>query len=154
MSPRWLAHLGLASMLVAGCAIDTELGLAVDVRAARVQVRADAEGEVVTASLDLDYRVGAYAERARELRPQSIEIFLSEDARVVSFPPDRPAGFVPRVDPGESRRVTLRGSSPPGEAADPRQLCGRRPLVLFRWVDAVTNEVGLSEVTGEPTGCD
>ncbi len=145
----------LAVGLLCGCAIDTELGLAVEVRAARVDVRADPVGEVVGTSIDIEYRVGPYAQGGvRELRPQAIEVYTVDDVRVVGVTPDRPADFVPRLSPGESRQATLTGQSDPGEATDPRRLCGLPAVLLFRWIDVTTNEIGLSEGMVGVVACD
>jgi hypothetical protein len=153
VSRRATAILALAA-LGSGCAIDTELGLAVDVRAATVAVLADPAGDVVTTALELQYRTGAHAGEAHELRPQSIEVFTVDETRVVGISPDRPPVFVPRVGPGESRQVTLTGRSDPGEATDARRLCGQPAVVLFRWVDVTTGEIGMSEATSGPAACD
>lgn len=143
----------LGALASGGCAIDTELGLAVEITSASAEVAADAAGDVVSVTLGVDYRTGAHATESHELRPQAIDV-LAGDAPIVTISPNRPPLFVPVVPPGESRSTTLTGESAPGAALDPRRLCGSEARILFRWIDDATGEVGTSEATTPPVTCD
>lgn len=143
----------LGGLALGGCAIDTELGLAVEITTASAEVTSDAAGDVVSVTLGVDYRTGAHAMESHELRPQAIDV-LAGDAPIVTISPNRPPLFVPVVPPGESRSTTLTGQSAPGAALDPRRLCGSEARILFRWIDDANGEVGTSEATTSPVSCD
>lgn len=134
-------------VLVASCAVDTELGLDATIDAASVLVAAD---DSVVVSVDLTYRVGAYAEATHRIAPQAIVLFVA-DSPVVSLVPRAPPGFVGTVRPGESFMTTLQSTST--TATDPRRMCGAEVRVLFRWVDGSTMEIGMTDSTTSDVTC-
>ncbi len=138
--------------VLSGCAVDMELGLAVDIANATLDVRSEAGGDVVGLSMNVTYRVGAYARESHELIPQAIDVFIG-DAVVATIIPDRPPDFVPVLAPGESRTLVFTGASQPGVATDPRRLCDGEALLLFRWADGTTGELGMSETTTTAITC-
>lgn len=143
----------VSSVVACGCAIDTELGLAVDITEASAEVAMDPAGDVVSVTMAVDYRTGEHAMETHSFRPQSIDLFAG-DSSVVTLSPERPAVFVPDVPPGTSRSTMLRGVSDPGEATDPRRLCGTEARLLFLWIDDATSEIGMTEATTSTVVCD
>lgn len=144
MGARSIA-VALAAVL-SSCAVDTELGLDATIDAATVQVTTAA----VSASVDVTYRVGAYAEDARVFQPQAIDLFVGDEL-IVSLPPSLPADFEPNVAPGESRNATLEGGM--SGVTDPTRLCGADVRVVFTWVDQTTLEVGTTEAIADDVTC-
>lgn len=139
--------------LASGCAVDTEIGLSADVTSASAEVIADPAGDVVAVTMDVVYRTGEHTMEARELLPQGIDV-LAQQEHVVTLIPERPPGFMPRVSPGQSRSATFTAQSAPGAATDPRRLCGAEALLVFRWMDRATHELGSAEATTGPVACD
>lgn len=148
---RWALVAFAVSLLGAGCAIDTELGLDVTIHSSRVDVRAEPEGDVVAVSFDSTYRVGEHAPQAHRLMPQAIDVFAG-DVLVASITPDRPPGFVVDVMPGQSFSATFTGESRPGAADGARTLCGAEATLLFRWSD--DTHFGMAESTTTAITCD
>ncbi|MCZ7682242.1 MAG: hypothetical protein M5U28_27005 [Sandaracinaceae bacterium] len=143
----------LGALASGGCAIDTELGLAVEITSASAEVAADAAGDVVSVTLGVDYRTGAHATESHELRPQAIDVLAGGRADRDDLA-EPPAALRAGGAAGESRSTTLTGESAPGAALDPRRLCGSEARILFRWIDDATGEVGTSEATTPPVTCD
>ena len=143
---RRAAAIAALGAVLAGCAVDTELGLDASVDAATVQV---ASG-VVSASVDVTYRVGPYAEGTRIFVPQAVDLFVG-DALVVSLTPSTPAGFEASVAPGESRSARLEGGM--SGVDDPMRLCGAEVRVVLTWIDQTTLEVGTTEAIADPVLC-
>ncbi len=141
------------AILGAGCAVDTELGLDATIDAASVDVRPDTGGDVVAVTMSITYRVGEHAQESHQFTPQSIDV-LVDDSLVVSFPPDRPVGFVPLLQPGQTVQNTFTGESRPGVAMDPRRLCGAEAHVFFRWLDGTTSEVGMTDLLTSDITCE
>lgn len=135
------------AVLLGGC-VDTELGLDATVDSARITVAPD---DVVTARLETTYRVGEYAEGDRLFQPNGIELYVG-DALVARMVPSVPPTFVQRVSPGESRMSPILGED--DMATDPRSLCGAEVRVLFRWLDASTMEIGMTETTTSDVTCE
>lgn len=135
----------VGAVLLGGC-VDTALGLEATLGAARVQVAGDA----VTVSVDVDYRVGPYAEGDRMFQPQTIELYVG-GSLVASVTPDAPPGFVSRVAPGESQSTTLGGTTTMVSGAG--TLCGAEVTVLFRWLDGATLEIGMTETSTTDVVC-
>jgi hypothetical protein len=148
---RRAARLGpaVAALLALGCAdlADTELGVDATVESASVRHG----GGEVSATLDVSYRVGTHAEGERRFGPQSIDLFVGESL-VATLPPTTPPGFDGTLAPGESARVTLEGVT--SDATDPARLCGAEVTVLFRWVDATTLEIGMTEAVTSDVTCE
>src|SRR5690606_2890360 len=132
----------LASLLVASCAIDTEIGLDATIGAASLDVRAETEGDVVAITMPVTYRVGEHAQESHELMPQAIDVFAG-DIVVATISPNRPPRFVSMVMPGQTFSTTFTGESAPGVATDPRSLCGAEATLLFRWRDESNGTVGM-----------
>ncbi|MEZ4339427.1 MAG: hypothetical protein R3B82_22620 [Sandaracinaceae bacterium] len=135
------------ALLLGGC-VDTELGLDATVDSARVTVAAS---DVVTTRLETTYRVGEYAEGDRLFQPNGIELYVGETL-VARMVPSVPPTFVQRVSPGESRMSPILGED--DMATDPRSLCGAEVRVLFRWLDASTMEIGMTETTTSDVTCE
>ena len=130
-----------------GACVDTELGLDATVQAARVEVLGDA----VTVSIDIDYRVGEHAEGNRVFQPQAIELYVG-GALVATITPEAPPGFVPGLSPGDSRSATLGGTNAMVSGAS--TLCGGgEVVVLFRWLDGATLEIGMTEASTTDVAC-
>ena len=143
----WLAFCALAS----SCAIDTELGLDASVDAARVTV----SGVDVSASLDVTYRVGPYAEGDRLFAPQAVELFVG-DALIAQLTLAAPPGFDPAVAPGQARTATLTATASGVDLAS--QLCepragGAAVTVLFRWIDQSNREIGSTDAVTTDVTC-
>lgn len=147
------AVLPLVLACAGGCAIDTELGLAVTIEASSASVTSDGEGDLVAITMGVAYRVGEHAETAHEFQPQSVDVFVGE-ALVARASPNRPPAFVSLVRPGQSFTTTFTGETRPVTGADARALCGTEALLLLRWTDATTGEVGTSESTTADVTCD
>lgn len=139
------------SLVGAGCAIDTELGLDVVIHSSMVDVRAEAEGDVVGVTFDSTYRVGEHAPEAHRLMPQAIDV-LAGGVLVATMMPNRPPGFVANVMPGQSFSATFTGESRLGAASDARSLCGAEATILFRWSDDTF--LGMAEATTTAITCD
>ncbi|HJL19563.1 MAG TPA: hypothetical protein RMH99_28125 [Sandaracinaceae bacterium LLY-WYZ-13_1] len=135
----------LLGVLVAGC-VDTELGLDAMIDAASVRY----EGGIVSATVDVTYRVGEHADGARQFQPQAIDLFVGEEL-VVSLAPSVPMGFVAVLEPGDSASATLEAGL--SGADDPTRLCGAEVRVVFRWMDQTTLEVGTTEITTTDVAC-
>lgn len=135
------------------CAIDTEIGLDATIGAARVEVRAATDGDVVAITMPVTYRVGEHAQETHELLPQAIDIFAG-DIVVATISPNRPPGFMQVVMPGQTFSTTFTGESAPGVATDPRSLCGAEATLFFRWRDESNGTVGMAESTTSDITCD
>ncbi|MCB9593207.1 MAG: hypothetical protein H6719_10785 [Sandaracinaceae bacterium] len=135
------------ALLASGC-IDTELGLDAVIDSSRVTVAPDG---VVTARLETTYRVGEHAEGDRLFQPNGIELYVG-DVLVARMVPTVPPTFVQRVSPGESRSSPILGMDT--MATDPSQLCGATVTVLFRWLDASTMEIGMTQATTSDVTCE
>jgi hypothetical protein len=140
--------LAIAALLLAGCEIDTELGIAAEITSAVITVPSDAS---VSVEVDVDYRVGEHAEGERNFQPQAIEVYAGEEL-VAQITPELPAGFTPRIAPGAEASVHLTGSD--DTVTDPRGLCGTEARILFRWRDATSAEVGMTEGVSDVVACD
>ena len=136
------------SLILSSCAIDTELGLEATISSARVTVAAD---NVVTTRIEVEYRVGEYAEGDRLFQPQVIELYVG-DTVVARQVPDVPPGFQSSVSPGQTLTTTLIGDDT--MATDPRTLCGPEVRVLFRWLDASMMEIGMTDASTSDVTCE
>lgn len=142
------------ALFACACAIDTELGLDATIGSASVDVRPDPGGDVVAITLNVTYRVGEHAQESHEFMPQAVDV-LVDGALVATFPPNRPAGFVPLLRPGQSVENVFTGESRPGVAMDPRRLCDAEEAhVIFRWIDDTTGEAGLTEADTSDVTCE
>lgn len=139
-----------ALLLLSGCAdvVDTELGLDATVDAARVSY---ASG-VVSASIDVTYRVGEHAEDERVFQPQAIDLFVGEELVTTLSPTPTSPDFDAALMPGESASATLEGGM--SGVTDPMRLCGAEVRVLFRWVDQTTLEIGMTETVTTDVTCE
>lgn len=140
------ALLFAASVVLASGCVDTELGLDAMVDDARITV----SGAGVSGSFDVTYRVGEHAEGDRTFQPQAFELLVG-DALVATLSPSAPPGFVSRVSPGDSYTVTFEAAA--SSAVEPTRLCGADVVVVFRWFDASTSEIGMTETTITDVSC-
>ncbi len=138
----------LVASVLGSCAVDTELGLEAIIDRGSVVVAAD---DVVTARLDVTYRVGDYATGERAFQPQAIQLFVG-DALVATMTPNAPPGFVGRVSPGESFAAVFTADD--ASATDPRRLCGVEVRIFFRWLDASVTEIGMTEAVTSDVTCE
>ncbi len=150
--PAALLFAGLVLSLSA-CALDTQLGLDATIGSSSVDVSADpsGSGDVVSVTMDVTYRVGAHAQASHDFTPSGIDVFV-DGALVVTIPPDRPAGYVPRLSPGQSVTNTFTGASRPGVAMDPRRLCGAQAHLVFRYTDGT--QPGMAEADTSSITCE
>lgn len=146
--PRPLAGIllfSLSTLLLSGC-IDKELGLDATIQRTAVTVT----GDMVSVSMDMTYRVGEHADGPRRMQPQAIELYVDGD-QVGAVTPDAPAGFVATLEPGQSESTTLEGTEAPVAGAD--RLCGATVTVLFRWLDATSLEIGMTDAATMDVTC-
>lgn len=127
--------------------MDTELGLDAVVTAARVRYMSG----VVSASVDVRYRVGEHAEGQRIFQPQAIDLFVADEL-VATLSPSSSGPFEARLAPGESAEVTLEGGM--SGVDDPTRLCGADVRVLVRWIDQATLEIGMTETSTSDVICE
>lgn len=156
---RWLA-LAL-TWTVAGCTVDTELGVAAEIQSAAVSVSGTGDTSVVSASVPTRFRVGEHAEGRRMFVLQRAELTVG-GTPAAQMGIDYPAGFTGQLDPGDDQTVTLTGSTMPGAFPDaPGLLCGASPVhVIVRWQDVtpgmmpLLGDYGLAEVETTDVTCD
>lgn len=146
------------ALSVAGCTVDTELGVAAQVRGGAVTVTSD---DVVRAEAVTEFRVGEHAGGERQFVLGRMELFV-EDTPVAQVNPDYPPGFDGRLSPGERQTVTVTGATTPGAFPSARDvLCTASTVrILVRWQDVtpgdapVDSEFGIAEGTTEDVTCE
>jgi len=121
----------LLCLLLMACSVDTELGVAAEIRTASVTVAGTGPDAAASVIMDVTFRVGAHA-----LGPRSFAVPTADlragDAPAATINLDRPTGFDGTLSPGESQDVVLMGTTtnPNADAA----LCGAASAtVLIRW---------------------
>ncbi|MFK7985301.1 MAG: hypothetical protein AB8I08_04650 [Sandaracinaceae bacterium] len=132
----------LAACLLVGC-VDTELGLDTEIRSSAVNVT----GASAAVTLDIDYRVGEFAEGDRGFQPQAIELYVGGEL-AAQLVPEAVGEIRGRLSPGESASGTLRGT---GDVTG--DVCAGDVTVLLRWLDTATTEIGTVEAPVDDVVC-
>jgi len=99
-----------SSALVAGCSIDTELGVAAEISSATVTIAGTGADAAASVMVDVVFRVGDHAQGARTFVATRVEILPADRGHPVNL--DRPPAFDGTLSPGESESVTYMGTSP------------------------------------------
>lgn len=136
-----------ALAMLAGCTVDTELGVAAEIQSAAITVTGTGEATVVAVSIPTRFRVGEHAEGTRMFIIQRAELMVGETP-VAQIGLDYPPGFTGQLAPGDDQTITLTGETSPGlfpEASG--HLCGGAMVrVLVRWQDVTP---GMSPLPGD-----
>jgi hypothetical protein len=121
----------LLIVLSSSCSVDTELGVAAEIRNASVTVAGTGADAAASVMLDVQFRVGAHALGPRTFVVPRADIRVGETpAATVNL--DIPAGFDGTLSPGETQDVTLVGTTtnPDADAA----LCSASSAtVVIQW---------------------
>jgi hypothetical protein len=118
-------------IVLSSCSVDTELGVAAELRSATVTVAGTGADAAASVMLDVQFRVGAHALGPRTFVVPRADIRVG-DSPAATVNLDRPAGFDGTLSPGETQDVTLVGTttSPDADAA----LCGASSAtVVVQW---------------------
>ena len=149
MKRRAAAALAALTMLgVAGCEIDTELGIAAEVTSASLTV--DRATDRYVARVTVAFRVGENAQGVREFVPLRVDAEAGGAvATASSF--ERPAGFSGVLSPGDSRSVTFVAECLGG--CNAAALCGAGGTVPidFFWEDRGVSPPALDQTNGTAT---
>jgi hypothetical protein len=140
--------LACAAHGLAGCTIDTELGLAAEVTGATLVV--DRAADRYVARVTVAFRVGENAQGVREFVPLRVDAEAGATvATASSF--DRPVGFSGVLSPGDSRTVTFVGECLGG--CNAAALCGAGGSVPidFFWEDRGVSPPKLGQTSGTAT---
>lgn len=129
--------------LLVGC-VDTELGLDTEITSSTINVT----GTGVSVTLDIDYRVGEFAEGDRGFQPQAIELYVDGEL-AAQLVPEAVGEIRGRLSPGESASGTLRGT---GDVTG--DICAGGVVVLLRWLDTATTEIGTVEAPADAVVCE
>ena len=124
---RYWLIIVLSSFCLSSC-IDTELSLDVQVRSGSTTVSPDSQ---VQLELSVDVRVGEHALAGDDFTIQRASLFAGEEL-ISDIVLQRPDDFSGRLEPGQSRTLSLRGNST--EPIDNAQaLCNADVRVSVLW---------------------
>ena len=143
-----MALAALALVGVAGCEIDTELGIAAEVTSAALTV--DRAADRYVARVTVAFRVGENAQGVREFVPLRVDAEAGGAvATASSF--DRPAGFSGVLSPGDSRSVTFVAECLGGCNAAALCSAGGAVPIDFFWEDRGVSPPALDQTSGTAT---